>query len=104
MVLLEAMEAGCAVLTTDADGCAEVVADAGVTVPTAAPKALRHALESLMADEGRRNSLGRSGRERASLFGWPRVTELYLHALSDALSPPSSTERAESLEQGRARR
>ena len=104
MVLLEAMEAGCAVLTTEADGCAEVVADAGVTVPTAAPKALRHALESLMADEGRRNSLGRSGRERASLFGWPRVTELYLHALSDALSPASSTERAESLEQGRARR
>lgn len=104
MVLLEAMEAGCAVLTTEADGCAEVVGDAGVTVPVAAPQALRHALASLMADEDRRVSLAESARQRASLFGWPRVTALYLHALADAASPQARPEHAESMDQGRVRR
>ena len=37
MVLLEAMDAGCAIVTTNAEGCAEVVGDAGLVVPTGRP-------------------------------------------------------------------
>src|SRR5690606_28943927 len=51
MVLLEAMDAGCAVITTDAEGCAEVVGDAGVVVPAGNARAMAEELAVLIADE-----------------------------------------------------
>lgn len=49
MVLLEAMDAGCAIVTTNAEGCAEVVGDAGLVVPGATRRAfVRRSTSSCM--------------------------------------------------------
>jgi glycosyltransferase involved in cell wall biosynthesis len=88
MVLLEAMDAGCAVITSDAEGCAEVIADAGIVVPAGDPGAIRHALEDLMADEARAETLGRCAHERAQLFRWSRIAARYAVVLREAAGMP----------------
>src|SRR5690606_17830487 len=47
-VLLEAMEAGCAIITTRSDGCAEVTGDAGIAVSPERPYQIHSALVLLM--------------------------------------------------------
>jgi glycosyltransferase involved in cell wall biosynthesis len=85
MVLLEAMDAGCAVISTDAEGCAEVVGDAGIIVEKGNPRDIRSALHALMSDSARIEELAQRGRERAQLFRWPRIAEQYLAVFNAAL-------------------
>ena len=95
IVLLEAMAAGAAIVTTSGTGCAEVVGDAAVLVPPRDPDALRSALEQLSRDPERVAQLGRDARERVvKRFGWERVIELHLEVYARfavataAKSPP----------------
>lgn len=85
MVLLEAMDAGCAVITTDAEGCAEVVGTAGIVVEKGNAHDIRGALQALMSDPARIESLSRQGRDRSQLFRWPRIAALYLDVFNAAL-------------------
>jgi PAS domain S-box-containing protein len=77
VVLLEAMDAGCAVITTDADGCAEVVGDAGIVIQAGSASQIRDALTDLMAAPQRCEELSRRARERVDLFRWPRIAGMY---------------------------
>ena len=77
MVLLEAMDAGCAVITTDAEGCAEVIADTGIVTPKANALELRSALAKLMNDEQKRESLSARALIRAQEYRWPRISGEY---------------------------
>jgi glycosyltransferase involved in cell wall biosynthesis len=100
MVLLEGMDAGCAVITTDAEGCAEVVGNAGVVIEKGKSAPLRAALLELMNDPARCESLGALARARAEHFRWARIAAHYeslfeavarrepMRAL--ALEPPAS--------------
>ncbi|HXB15351.1 MAG TPA: glycosyltransferase family 4 protein [Solirubrobacteraceae bacterium] len=65
-VLLEAMACGTPAVSTDVGAIPELLDDgrAGVIVPHGEPRALREALIALLADEQRREQLGRAGRER----------------------------------------
>jgi len=85
MVLLEAMDAGCAVVTTDAEGCAEVVGTAGIVVEKGNAHDIRSALQALMSDPARVESLSRRGRERSELFRWPQIAARYLRVFNAAL-------------------
>jgi len=79
IVLLEAMAAGAAIVTTSDTGCAEVVGDAALLVPSRDADALRAALEKLSRDPELVGRLGRAARERVvKRFGWERVIELHL--------------------------
>jgi glycosyltransferase involved in cell wall biosynthesis len=79
LVLLEAMAAGAAIITTDQTGCREVVGDTALQVPPGNPEAIRKALESLVSDSNLRESLGRAARRRLEEnFGWPSVTDRYI--------------------------
>jgi len=78
MVLLEAMDAGCAVITTDAEGCAEVVGDTGIITPRANSLELRRALAKLMNDEKAREQLSSSALARAQKFRWSRIAGQYV--------------------------
>ena len=87
MVLLEGMDAGCAIITTDAEGCAEVVGEAGVIIEKGNPVALRAALLALMGSEARCQELGARATSRAELFRWPRMAAQYAD-LFEAVSRP----------------
>lgn len=77
MVLLEGMDAGCAVITTDAEGCAEVVGDTGVVIEKGSAVPLRAALLELMANDKRREALAKAALERVQQFRWPRIALTY---------------------------
>jgi glycosyltransferase involved in cell wall biosynthesis len=95
IVLLEAMAAGAAIVTTSGTGCAEVVGDAALLVPPRDADALRAALEKLSRDPELVRRLGSAARERVvKRFGWERVIELHLEVYARfavataAKSPP----------------
>jgi len=78
IVNLEAMACGTAVVGSDVGGIPEVVTDGetGLLVPPDDPGALVSALNSLLADPGRAEAMGRRGRQRAiAEFSWPAIAE-----------------------------
>lgn len=91
MVLLEAMDAGCAIVTTDADGCAEVVGEVGVVIPRNSSAALGMALAELMRDPDRCASLGAAACARAADYRWPHIAAAYEDCFKTALRLPVET-------------
>lgn len=89
MSLLDAMAWGLAPVVTAVGAVPEVVEDgvSGCIVPTGDPRALAQALESLLLDRRKRESIGRAARlrweERYSLSGYrDRLDEVYEAALA----------------------
>jgi glycosyltransferase involved in cell wall biosynthesis len=79
IVLLEAMAAGLAIITTEGTGCAEVVGDAGILVPVRDSRAIGRALERLVNDPELRRSLGAAARRRVEEnFTWSAVAGRYV--------------------------
>jgi len=79
VVLLEAMTAGMAILTTRGTGCAEVVGESGILVRVKNPNAIRENLIILMRDPELCHKLGKAARERVEkYFIWEVVAEKYL--------------------------
>ena len=76
IVLLEAMAAGAPIVASDIHGYKGVVRRdrEALLVPPRSPKALAHAVATLLNDEEARVAMSRAGRERAEEFSWPRVT------------------------------
>lgn len=85
-VLLEAMQAGCAIITTKADGCGEVIGDAGIVTDPESPGDIRAALVSLMTDTARIQSYGDAAKKRIERFRWPRIAAQYNDVLCNAAS------------------
>ena len=83
--VLEAMACGAPVLTTPRLSLPEVGGDAvAYTEPDA--DAIGAALQSLMADEGRRTALGTAGLARAKEFTWAASAEAHLACYARAAS------------------
>jgi glycosyltransferase involved in cell wall biosynthesis len=70
VVLLEALSAGCAVITSDVSGMPEVVGNAGLLVPPGDVEAIRAAVWRLMEDAALRADLGAQARARMDVFAW----------------------------------
>lgn len=86
--LLEAMAAGMAIITTADTGCAEVVGNAALLVPSGDVPALRTALDRLIGDPELRDQLGgRARRHFERAFTWTTVAatheRLYLAVLAE---------------------
>lgn len=75
--ILEAMAAGCPVITTDAHGNREFCHDDEncVMVPQDDDVALAEALRALLADPARRARLAEAGLRTAAEYGWPVVLD-----------------------------
>jgi glycosyltransferase involved in cell wall biosynthesis len=79
VVLLEAMTAGLAIITTQGTGCAEVVGDAALLVPPNDVEALRTALRRLLSDGPLRAALGAAARRRlVENFSWPVIAQRHV--------------------------
>ncbi|MEK0083993.1 glycosyltransferase family 4 protein [Benzoatithermus flavus] len=77
MVLLEAMSAGCAVVTSTVPGCAEVAGDAALLVEPGDVAGLRRALARLLADEETMALFGRKSLQQAARFAPERILRQY---------------------------
>ena len=92
-VALEAQAASRPVVATTVDGTPEAVGDGetGLLVPPREPAAMATAIAALLADPGRRESMGAAGRERvARMFGMERMVAETEHAYQEALEEESS--------------
>lgn len=67
---LEAMAAGCPVVTSNLSSLPEVVGDAALTVDPRDTEAIADALKRVLTDQGLANDLRTRGRERARQFTW----------------------------------
>lgn len=87
LVLLEAMAAGTAVITTDQTGCREVVGETALQVPPGNPKAIRQALDRLVKNDQLREKLGTSATARVrDNFGWPSIANRYISTFRELLA------------------
>ena len=77
-VLLEAMSAGMAILTSTAGGCPEVVGEAGLLVAPKDSAAIRQHLVELIENPQKRRTLSQAAAERVQQFSWPRIAEQYI--------------------------
>ena len=73
--LLEAMQAGAAVLTSNCSSMPEVTGDAGVVVDPYDEAAIAHALERLLLDGEYRDACVQRGYDRAREFTWERFAK-----------------------------
>lgn len=85
MVLLEAMDAGCAVVTTDAEGCEEVIGDSGIVIEKSNSLEIRRALTQLMGNETLRNQLSAQSKARVRGFRWSRIAAHYTEIFQAAV-------------------
>ena len=88
--VLEAMQAGAAVLTSDRSSLPEVGGDAVEYSDPTDVAAIRSALQHLLEDDERRAELSRRAVERAARFSWAHHAELTLRALEAAATPGRS--------------
>jgi len=80
IVLLEAMAAGMAIITTKNTGCAEVVGDAALLVNPRDSISIRRALMKVINDTELCTQLGNAARKRLEeKFGWETVARRYLN-------------------------
>ncbi len=84
-VLLEAMAAGMAIITSNAGGCMEIVADAGLAVAPGDVAAIREALKKLMDSPDLRNQLAAAAQERIKLFTWERIAGLFVETYEEVI-------------------
>ena len=95
VVLLEAMTAGTAIITSNDTGCAEAVGDCAMLVPPMDSAAIRNALRTLIGDPELCRHLGRKGRERVeAMFSTESVTQQYVDLYDEV-----SVERGENLQE-----
>ncbi|MFT4767078.1 MAG: glycosyltransferase involved in cell wall biosynthesis [Glaciecola sp.] len=85
----EAMACGVPVVSTDGGALPEIVADAGVIVPTADADALATAIANLLEDSAERDRLAHAGRQRiVDNFSWTvcgeQMVSYYRGVIADA--------------------
>lgn len=82
VALLEAMSAGCAVITTKVSGCPETVGKAGIVVDPGNPHQLANAIMTLINDRALLEEKARQSRERIlQKFSWDMIIKKYLEVL-----------------------
>jgi glycosyltransferase involved in cell wall biosynthesis len=82
--VLEAMQRGVPVATSDRSSLPEVAGDAAVLFDPEDVDAIRAAIEALLGDPALRDRLTAAGRERAAAFTWERTAELTAAAYARA--------------------
>jgi glycosyltransferase involved in cell wall biosynthesis len=80
------MAAGCAIVTTRAGGCPEVVGDAGLVIEPGDVKGLGEALTRLIREPMFAEELGqRAARRVGDQFGWPAIASRHEAVYAEAI-------------------
>ncbi len=81
-VLLEAMSAGCAVITSNAGGCPEVVGNAGLLIEPKNTQDIQNKLTHLVSQKELREELSRKSALKVQQYTWAAITQQYLRLFS----------------------
>ena len=94
--ILEAMAAGCPVVTADRYGTQEMAGGAGVLVDPESVDSIASGMVRVLEEPGLRADRVQAGRERARAFSWPRCAKETLAVLERASGGqvPGSGERS----------
>ncbi len=76
-VLLEAMAAGLAIISSDAGGCTEVTGPAALVTKPGDINRIREHILTLVNNPDLRNDLSNQARQRVQSFLWPAIAERY---------------------------
>jgi len=82
--ILEAMAAGCPIVTADRYGTKEMAGGAALLVNPESVDSIASGMVRVVEDQVLRAALVKAGRERANGFGWPRCAEETLRVLERA--------------------
>jgi glycosyltransferase involved in cell wall biosynthesis len=86
-VLLEAMSAGMAIITSTAGGCPEVVGNTGLLVEPRDTEGIHKTLVKLVESDQLRRQLGQAALERAQQqFNWEKIAQQYLNCYNKVLN------------------
>jgi glycosyltransferase involved in cell wall biosynthesis len=77
-VLLEAMSAGCAIITSTAGGCPEVVGEAGILIEPKNTMGIGKAIMELTQSPEKRAKLSQAALVRVQQFTWQSIANRYL--------------------------
>ena len=83
---LEAMQCGCAVISSNTTSLPEVVGDGGILIDPTSTEDLSRALRKIATDAPFRHDLGARARARADSFSWRRTAEETLHVYEETLA------------------
>ncbi len=87
VVLLEAMSAGCAIITSNTTGCPEVTGNTALLVNPGESAGIKEALNRYINDDALRKSAGIKARERVlENFTWEKITEQYISIYNSVLN------------------
>ncbi|OQB06163.1 MAG: Glycogen synthase [bacterium ADurb.Bin212] len=85
--LLEAMSAGCAVLTSNVAGCLETVGESGLIVEPKNVEEIRGQINALISDHRLIEKLSREGRKRVlNNYSWEKVVSKYIELLNNIMA------------------
>jgi glycosyltransferase involved in cell wall biosynthesis len=88
--LVEAMSAGCPVITTGWGAMREVTDGAALYVDARQPQEIADAILALAADEARRAELRKKGIERAAIFDWDETARRTLEVFREVVGGPAA--------------
>lgn len=91
--VLEAMAAGCPVLTSSTSSLPEVAGDAAVLVDPASTDAIADGLVRILTDAALRERLVAAGRRRAAQFSWRPFAERHLAIWRELARPGAAPRR-----------
>jgi len=77
------------VLTSNVSACAEVAADAALTVDPLNVNAIAGAIVKLFRDAGLRRDLVEKGKHRSAEYTWKRTAQTTLDVIEQCLKPQS---------------
>jgi glycosyltransferase involved in cell wall biosynthesis len=80
--VLEAMQCGCPVISSNSSSLPEVLGDSGTLVDSMDIESFREAIETVLGDTSLRRKMSEKGLERSKLFSWDRSARLVLEKLT----------------------
>src|SRR5581483_8365297 len=74
--VLEAMSAGCPVITSNVSSLPEVAGNAGLLIDPLNPAAIAQAMSTVLEDEAERQRMIQDGYQQATRFSWEKTARM----------------------------